>query len=88
MRTRFVHAQQRTSCKRTLTKNVLRKPHITPIIKPTTRLHAIDANTVVEASYFAGKYILLFVFFYSGLNYLQFRKWRKMLEDEDIDKKK
>jgi hypothetical protein len=37
----------------------------------------------VETSYFVGKYITLFTFFYTGLNYLMYKDARKGLEEED-----
>jgi len=48
----------------------------------TIRPKAID-NSWVETSYFVGKYITLFTFFYTGLNYLMYKDARKGLEEED-----
>lgn len=45
------------------------------IIKP----RAISIEQITETSYFIGKNILLFTFFYCGLNYLHY----KQLNDKD-----
>lgn len=43
---------------------------------------AFVSQELINASYFAGKYITLFVFFYSSLNFLYYRNLRQE-EDED-----
>lgn len=54
----------------------------------TPKLHvrrpaAFVSQELVDASYFAGKYITLFVFFYSSLNFFYYRNLRKEEEDDD-----
>ena len=68
-----VHAARRPS--------VLMRPKIQRH-QITVRRNAID-NSWVETSYFVGKYITLFTFFYTGLNYLMYRDARKSLEDDE-----
>lgn len=67
-------ARQRPSV--TLTRPRHKAHHI------TVRRNAID-NSWVETSYFVGKYITLFTFFYTGLNYLTYRDVRKKMESEE-----
>lgn len=44
---------------------------------------AFVSQELMDASYFAGKYITLFVFFYSSLNFLYYRNLRQEEEDDD-----
>lgn len=50
----------------------------------TIRSNAIS-NDVVEVTYFVGKYVMLFTFFYSSLNYMFYRKEREEQEKYDKD---
>lgn len=63
------------------TRPTLIKPNRSPA--KTVRGNAIS-NDVVEVSYFVGKYVMLFTFFYSSLNYMFYRKERE--EQEKYDK--
>lgn len=83
IRTRFVHAQQRTRIKNKPLYNSRVLPNT--VCARTVKTRAIDMNSLVDTTYFVGKYFMLFVFFYSGLNYLQYRSWRKMMEEDDKD---
>jgi len=47
------------------------------------RPKAFVSQEFLNASYFAGKYITLFVFFYSSLNFLYYRNLRQEEEDDD-----
>jgi hypothetical protein len=47
-----------------------------------TRTNAID-NDIVSVSYTVGKYITLFTFFYTSLNYFLYKKIREDNEDNE-----
>ena len=47
------------------------------------RPSAFVSQEFLDASYFAGKYLTLFVFFYSSLNFLYYRNLRQDEEDDD-----
>lgn len=44
---------------------------------------AFVSQELMDASYFVGKYITLFVFFYSSLNFFYYRNLRQEEEDDD-----
>jgi hypothetical protein len=63
---------------------------ITTIKKPSyvnnkinkTRTNAFQ-NDMVTLSYFVGKGIIMFTFFYTSLNYFHYKKLREEYEDKD-----
>ena len=63
------------------TRPTLIKPNRSPA-KTIFRGNAIS-NDVVEVSYFVGKYVMLFTFFYSSLNYMFYRKEREEQDKYD-----
>jgi REP element-mobilizing transposase RayT len=68
---------------------------ITTIKKPSyvnnkiskTRTNAFQ-NDMVTMSYFVGKGIVLFTFFYTSLNYFHYKRLREEYEDQSKDDKK
>ena len=62
------------------TRPTLIKPNRSPV--KTIRSNAVS-NDVVEVTYFVGKYVMLFTFFYSSLNYMFYRKQREDQEKYD-----
>lgn len=59
----------------------MRKPKLP--LRRLERPAAFVSQEFLNASYFAGKYITLFVFFYSSLNYLYYRNLRQEEDNED-----
>jgi REP element-mobilizing transposase RayT len=68
---------------------------ITTIKKPSyvnhkigkTRTNALNED-IVTLSYFVGKGIIAFTFFYTSLNYFHYRRLREEYENKDEDDKK
>lgn len=76
----------RTKVQRIATKKIIKRNmfgQFTPrFCKNNLKVNAFTED-VVTASYYVGKYVTAFVFFYTSLNYLYYRRLRKDLEDDD-----
>lgn len=58
------------------------KQSIIPL-RQKTIIRSDWTQSLVESSYYAGKSIILFVWFYSGLQWLHYRNERKKNEEDD-----
>lgn len=66
----------------------IKKPsYVNNKISIKTRTNAFESD-VVTLSYFVGKGIIAFTFFYTSLNYLYYKRLREEYEEQDKDDKK
>lgn len=65
-------------------KKNIRVVHRARVIAP---LRAMSGPDWMEVSYFAGKSVILFTMFYTGLNWLHYRELRKREEGDNKKKK-
>lgn len=56
------------------------------VVRPRAMSHELS-QTLIEQSYYIGKATIIFVGFYTSLNWLYYFTLRKRMEEEEKDKK-